>query len=226
MMPYFIFNNIGSEDYLILNTLPSIFKATKDIQKIEIVGRDGFLTQDNGSYKSIIKSVECTIRDLSQVDFICSWLTGGGEVIFSNESDKKYKATIINQIEFSKILQQFHSFIIQFECQPHKYSISNNLITLTAVGTVFNPATANSKPAIKIYGTGPINLTINGITINLTSVVDYVTVDSDLMDCYKDTVLMNNYMTGDFPLLIPGNNTISWTGTVSKIELTPNWRWI
>ena len=78
-------------------------------------GRDGFLTQDNGSYKSVVKSVECTMKDLERIDFICSWLTGSGEVTFSNEPTKVYKATIINQIEFERVVATFHSFIIQFE---------------------------------------------------------------------------------------------------------------
>ena len=225
MTPFFIFNNISSEDYFILNKLPFIVKATKDIEKIEIPGRDGFLTNDLGSYRGIIKSVECTIRNLDDIDFICSWLTGNGEVIFSNELDKVYKATIINQIDFSKILRQFHSFLIQFECQPHKYSLSNDIITLTTTPqTILNSGSANSRPIIKVFGTGAITLTINSKVVTLTNIVDYVTIDSEMMDCYKDTLLKNNDMNGEFPELIPGNNTISWTGTVTKIEITPNFR--
>ena len=225
MLPYFIFRGIDSRDYLTVDKLPSIFKPVKDVQRIEIEGRDGFLTQDNGSYRSNIKSVECWIKDLSQIDYICSWLTGGGDVIFSNEPDKKYKATIINQIEFSKIILQYHKFIIQFDCQPHKYSIDNNPIILTAAGVILNPGAA-SKPVIKIYGAGNIDLTINSAVIHITSVVDYVTIDGELMDCYKDTVLKNNNMNGEFPVLVSGSNTISWTGIVTKVEVVPNRRWL
>lgn len=222
---YFIFNNISSEDYLMVNKLPPIIKAQKDIEKIEIDGRDGFLTQSNGTYKGTIKTVECTIMDLEQLDFICMWLDGSADVIFSNEPTKVYKATIINQIPFEKIAATFHTLIIQFECQPHKYSTDNNLVTLTSISTIFNPG-AKSKPVIKIYGTGPITLFINNNVINLTNVVDYVTIDSDIMDCFKDTMLKNNDMSGEFPELSPGNNEISWTGSVTKIEIKPNWRWL
>lgn len=67
-------------------------------------------------------------------------------------------------------------------------------------------------------------MTINSKVINLTNIVGYVVINSDLQDAYKDSTLYNNYMVGDFPMLIPQNNTISWTGTVTKIEITPNWR--
>lgn len=224
---YFIFNNVNSEECLIVNKLPSVFKPTKDIEKIEIEGRDGFLTRDSGSYRGIIKSVECTILNLDSIDFIGTWLSGSSEVVFSNEPDKKYKATIINQIEIAKVIQQWHSFIIQFECQPHKYALNNDLITLTGTGTVFNPSTNYSKPIIKIFGIGTIYLIINtNNVITLNNVVDYVVIDSELVDCYKETILKNNDMNGEFPILQSGNNEISWIGSVSKIEITPNWRYL
>jgi predicted phage tail component-like protein len=226
MAPFFILNNISSKDYLTIDKLPPIVRAAKDIEKIEIPGRDGFLTNDLGSYKSTIKSVECWIKNLDDIDFICSWLTGSADVIFSNEPEKVYKATIINQINFSKILREFHRFLIQFECQPHKYSIGNRIITLEAPGTIFNSGCVISRPIIKLFGTGNVNLSINGNVVNLTNIVDYVTINSDLMDCYKDTQLKNNDMSGEFPNLEVGNNTISWSGTLTKIDVTPNWRWI
>lgn len=224
---YFTFKNISSKDYLGIKKLPLIFKAEKDINLIEIEGRDGFLTQDNGSYRSVVKTVECIIKDLTQIDFICSWLSGPGDVIFSNEPDKVYKATIKNQIEFDQLVSthDYHDFIIQFECQPHKYSLDNSIITLTAPRTIFNNGTANALPVIKLYGTGVLTLTINGNIVNLTNIVSYVTIDSYLMDCYKDTQLMNNYMTGDFPILVPGINAISFTGA-TKIEITMNIRFL
>lgn len=223
---HFIFKNISSEDYLMVNKLPSIFKASKDIEKIIIEGRNGFLTSDKGTYSGTVKSVECTIMDLENLDFICGWLDGSSEVIFSNEPDRIYKATIINQIEFKKVAATFHTLIIQFECQPHKYSLANSIITLTSPGTVFNSGSVISKPVLKLYGTGSIDLNINSNIINLTNVSEYVVIDSELMDCYKETMLKNNDMNGEFPELIVGTNSISWTGTVTKVEITPNWRWL
>ena len=225
MKPFFIFKNIDSKDYLIVNNSPSIIKAKKDIQTIEIQGRDGFLTQDLGSYRSIIKSVECTIKNLEDINFINEWLNGSGEVIFSNEPTKVYKATIINQIDFGRIIKTYHKFIIEFEAQPHKYSLNNETITLQTTGTIYNSGSAIALPIIKLFGTGSLTLTINGATVNLTNVVDYVTIDSNLQESFKDLVYKNQYMTGLFPVLEKGNNIISFTGA-TKIEITPNFRYI
>lgn len=228
MMPFFIYNNISSKDFeIIVNKLPPIIKATKDVELIEIPGRDGFITSDLGNYKGVIKTVECTIKNTEKIDSICRWLTGGGEVIFSNELDKKYKAVIKNQIDFSKILRRFHSFIIQFECQPHKYNVDNEIITVTTNFTnIYSNCSVISLPKVKIYGTGNLTININNKNIILNNILDYIIIDSELMDCYRETELKNNLMYGDFPELAPGINSISWTGTVNKIEITPNWRWL
>lgn len=225
-MPYFILNNIISTDYLTIETLPSIVRATKDIEKKEVLGRDGFLTHDHGSYRSTVKNVVCWIKNLDNLDLICSWLTGSGDVVFSNEPEKVYEFTIINQIDFSKIIREFHKFIITFECQPKKKNIDNPLITLESAGTIFNSGTAISKPIIKVYGNGNIDLNINGNIINLTNVSEYVTLDSNLQDSFKGLDYKNYEMNGKFPLLKTENNNISWTGTVDKVEITPNWRWL
>jgi predicted phage tail component-like protein len=225
-MPYFIFKDIDSTGILIVNKLPSIFKPERDMELIPVQGRDGYLTNDLGSYRSAIKTVECTIRDLSDIDYICNWLDGDGDVIFSNEPTKVYKAVIKNQIEFSKIIREFHSFIIQFECQPHKYMATNDVITLTtSPATINNIGMINSKPVIKIYGTGTIVITINGHSIMMNNVVTSVTLDSDIENAFSSAGNMNNDMTGEFQDLIPGVNTISWTGTVTKVEVTPNFRY-
>jgi len=225
MEPFFYFNNISSIDYLKVDKLPTIIRAAKDIKKIEIEGRDGFLTQDLGSYSSTIKPVEVWIKNLDNLDFICSWLTGSSDVIFSNEQDKVYEATIINQIEFKKFIKEFHKFIIFFDCQPKKKSINNSVITLLNAGTIFNSGSAISKPVIKVYGTGSITLSINGINVYLTNVNEYVTLNSNLQDAYKDLVYKNSDMSGEFPVLNVGNNNISWVG-VTKLEISPNWRWL
>lgn len=226
MQPYFIYKNINSLDMgILVNELPPITKASRDINKVVMPGRDGFLTEDYATYGATIKPVECTILDITEVDQICAWLDGSGEVIFSNQDDRKYQASIINQIPFSKIIRKWYKFIVIFDCQPFAMMIDNQVIILTAPCSIYSGGTHESKPVIKIYGVGNIDLTINGNTIHLTNVVDYVTIDSDLMDCYKDAVLMNNNMLGDFPTLQVGTNTISWVGTVAKIDIAPNWRW-
>lgn len=225
---WFIWKDINSLDLgIIINKLPSIIKAEKNISKIDVIGRNGFLTQDYNTYKPCVKSVECTIKNLENIDAICTWLDGNDNVIFSNEENRIYKATIINQIPIDKIARTYHRFIIQFECQPFKYSRNDNpIIKITETKEITNPGTVESTPVITIYGYGSIDLNINDNIINLTNVADHIIIDSEIMDCYRDGQLMNNYMKGNFPMFKVGTNKISWMGNVQRIEIKPNWRWL
>ena len=53
-----------------------------------------------------------------------------------------------------------------------------------------------------------------------------IVIDSVLQKAYQGTTLMNDHMNGEFPVLKPGANAISWTGTVTKVVVRPNWRYL
>ena len=62
--------------------------------------------------------------------------------------------------------------------------------------------------------------------VELDGITDSITLDTPLMEAYKDTTSMNSCVSGDFPTLLPGSNAISWTGNVTKIVIQPNWRYL
>ena len=53
-----------------------------------------------------------------------------------------------------------------------------------------------------------------------------ITLNTPLMEAYSEATSMNSAMSGDFPVLLPGLNAVSWTGSVTKIEIKPNWRYL
>ena len=53
-----------------------------------------------------------------------------------------------------------------------------------------------------------------------------ITLDSELQESYTGTTSMNSAMSGEFPILKPGMNAISWSGEVTKVEVKPNWRYL
>ena len=54
-----------------------------------------------------------------------------------------------------------------------------------------------------------------------------VLIYTEMMEVYKDDENKNNSFTADdFPVFEVGENTISWTGNVERIEIQPNWRWL
>lgn len=102
-------------------------------------------------------------------------------------------------------------------------SPSNN-ISIRNAGNIY------SKPTITIYGGGSIELLLNGaaiFSIDFGS-FDFITIDTNLMEAYNDETLLNRYITGDYNnfRLNVGNNTISWSGDITQIEIENYSRWI
>ena len=230
MYQYFIFNGINSLDMGVhMLKAPSIDKAEKRVNEIEMAGKNGVLHEDLGCYSNYTKTAECILMDRNKLDDVCNWLNGYGEVIFSSEPEKVYRAFIKNQIPFNNVLLGINDFIVLFDVYPLKYSVNktDEEIELTTGASIYNHATYYSEPIITVYGSGNINLVINGITYVLTTVTDYITINSEVQEVYRDGVNSNSqYTADDFPILQCGDNTISWTGNVTKVKIEPNWRWL
>ena len=100
-------------------------------------------------------------------------------------------------------------------------------ITLTQSGSfISNPGSVHAEPVVTVYGTGAIILMVGMTITELESVSGSVTLDTPLMEAYSQATSMNSAMSGDFPVLLPGQNAVSWTGAVNKIEIQPNWRFL
>ncbi|MHB1652336.1 MAG: distal tail protein Dit [Desulfitobacteriaceae bacterium] len=232
----FSFNFLGKDSYadfgIVIEKRPIIPKAQRNIQYIEVPGKSGSLKVDDTTYKDIVIPVQCSFKDdnvADKADAVKAWLDSGeGSLILSNQPDKYYIAHVSDQVDISQEFKVFGKFLVNFRCQPFKYNLPNDVITLTEFGTVINIGTINSEPIIVVTGSGNITLTINEVDILLTAVDGHITIDSVLKDAYKDTILQNSMMLGDFPVLQPGDNGILWSGTgvVTKVEITPNWRWL
>ena len=226
---YVIINNIKSDTFpkLLIEELPPMQLPQKKVEEIEVEGMDGVLTITDNCYMNTQKSIKCKLIGGEDIDSLALWLSNCEEIIFSHKPDRYYKAKLKNQIDFERNILQNRGFIAVFDCQPFGYLIDNSMITITSNNKSFNgKGTHWSEPIIKVYGSGTINLTINDNQITLKDVVEYITVDSSKKRTYKDLNILHNKKIGHSPRLSYGKNTISWTGTVTKIEIIPNWRYL
>ena len=100
-------------------------------------------------------------------------------------------------------------------------------ITLTTSGgAITNPGNVFSEPIITVYGSGEITLMVGLYIVELEGISGSITLDTPLMEAYSGASFMNDNMSGDFPTLALGMNAVSWSGTVTKIEVQPNWRYL
>ena len=66
----------------------------------------------------------------------------------------------------------------------------------------------------------------NGSFVELEGIEDSITLNSVIQEAYQGETLLNEKMEGDFPVLKPGNNLISWSGDVTRLVIAPNWRYL
>lgn len=225
--PYFIFNNIKSTNLDVVvkdEWLPPVQKANDDIEIIEVPGRDGYLTISKNRKRPITKTITAVLINEKNKHIVREWLFGEGKLILSNESDVFYKARVVNNPQFQDFWGGYGwRFEVEFLCQPWAYLLTGETtITITEKDTVIHNLEEPSQPLIKIYGNGPIDLIVNDKIYKFDNVEEYAIVDSELMEVYKETSLVKYY--GEFPELTTGENIISWTGDVIKIEVIPRWR--
>lgn len=233
MDSYFIFKGINSRDMdIIVTKMPSIVKPKRRTNEIEVPGRNGVLHEDLGSFENYTLSIECAMKNRTRkhsFEEVCAWLSGYGELILSVNADKIYRVFINNQIPISGVIRSFSKFLVQFDTYPLKYSVNkaDEELELTTGATIYNRGTYFSEPIITVYGSGNINLAINGITYGLQAVNGYITINSEMQEVYKDGINCNSqFIAEDFPIFQCGDNSISWTGNVTKIKIEPNWRWL
>lgn len=232
MQDYFLWNGVDCRTYGIhVTNQPPITIPLERSTQTNVPGRPGSLTQLEGDdvYDDMILTATCFISDLAQIPAIAAWLKGSGTVTFANRTGGHYKARIVNQIPFEKVLRgnPHCTFAVNFRCYPFFFAEDVDDITVTTSGTVVtNPGSVYSEPIITVTGSGDITLMVGMTIVELTDITSGIVLDCALQEAYLGTTLMNDHMSGDFPVLKPGVNEISWNGTATKVVIKPNWRYL
>lgn len=231
-MGVIIFNNKSSADCRIQVAHPPGYAyPERDYTITHIPGRNGDIIQDNGCYKNVERTYEVSF-DAPNEDFatyansVSAWLhstTGYARLEDSYEPDYYRMAVYQESNIFENLYNQAGTATIVFECKPQRFlKTGENTITINNSLTIMNPTGFEAYPLFKVSGTSGV-LTINGDSITLSSIDEFVMLDCELQDAYKESVNKNSTISGTFPVLKSGSNTISWTGDISSVTMKPRW---
>lgn len=237
MRNYIILNGVNSNTLtgLLISKLPPITKPKQRTQTEEIDGRDGDIVTTLG-YGAYDKTIDIGLYGDFDIEDIMTYFNSSGTVTFSNEEDKYYNYQIVDQIDFDRLIR-FRTAKVKMHVQPFKYSSVEGTRTYNITSeeeiTINNSGNYVSKPVISITGSGTINLSVNGyevLVIELGEDATTITIDTANMEAYNQNTseLMNRSVTGDYDNLYlnSGSNTISWTGTITQIQITNYSRWL
>lgn len=237
---YFSWNGVDCRSMgIIMRSAAPIIRAEERVSHIQIPGRSGDLTQTEGEniYNSYIQTITMSVRGGYRVRDIFKWLRGEGYVTFSGEPDRKQRARIIGAITLDRVSRNLDHWAgeVQFYCQPLKEKLIENTVTLTSNNKVVrNEGDVIARPLYRCTASGSsITLTVTGtgtpennsITVTgLTSGRTY-RIDSDIMEILYSSSRYTKNSTGNFPVMSPGDNTISFSG-ISSVEITKRERFL
>ena len=202
----------------------------KDVEYIEIPGRNGTLTLSNNRFTDVTISYPCYFRD----NFVANYralesFLYSVEGFARLESDKEplyYRmASFASPIEPEVgQLSRTGKFTLTFRCHPQRYLKSGEtLVTISASDTINNPTLFKSYPLLRTVGSGTIQ--IGNVTITVAdSSYAHIYIDCETMNAYYGAHNANQYVsfsTHDRISLAPGDNGI--THTLSELRIKPRW---
>ena len=231
-MGVIIFNNKSSADCRIQVAHPPGYAyPERDYTITHIPGRNGDIIQDNGCYKNVERTYEVSF-DAPNEDFatyanvVSAWLhstTGYARLEDSYEPDYYRMAIYQESNIFENLYNQAGTATIVFECKPQRFlKTGDNTIAIQNSLTIMNPTGFEAYPLFKVTGTSGV-LIVNGNSITFSSIDGFVMLDCELQDAYKENINKNSTISGTFPVLKPGSNTIRWTGGISSVTMKPRW---
>ena len=232
MRNYFTFDNTDSRTFGVFLARTGVYDAPKRAYKaVSVPGRNGDIYIDTGrmeniklTYPAVIYAgFDANIEGLRSA--LCS-RAGYKKITDSYHPDEYRLGFFVDGLTVTpNAVGDRGEFSITFNCKPQRFLNSGDTETTYASGdAVTNPTLFNSKPLIRVYGSGTLSVGSYQVTIASHS-QSYIDIDSDIEDCYCGTTNMNSYVTLQnykFPELAPGANGIEFTG-ITSIKITPRW---
>ena len=224
MQHYCIFKGINSLDLdLMMEQCPPKGHPAPRYTNVVVPGRSGTLTQTDGTYEVFTREAGFLVFDPQRWEEIMSMFSGDGDLMFDDELERKYSARVKDGFSFTQEAIQTNRFSVPFECQPFARERFPQTIPFLASCVLNNMGTFEAQPMIKAYGSGAITVTVNGKPFTVQGVTSSAVIDCENMMAYEGQTLL--VTAGAFPVLPIGKSTISFSGA-SKLEITPNWRWL
>ena len=234
-MYYFSFNGVESSEFGVwLEREPEIINGNIRAETQTVIGSSKVLhfIEGDDAMDPVGISLDCCVANVDDdtLTEILAWLRGSGDLVTDYDPGHCYRSAMItNQIPLTRVFRNMrgYKFTVELEAEAHRYFYPAYApITMTVAGRLTNPGTAPAEPLIKLNGSGDINLMIGESTLMIDDVDGYVMIDCDAQIVYKGTDNLGASVTrtGLWPVIPPGGCNISWSGTVTSLEITPRWR--
>ena len=230
-MNWFRYGNKNSNEFnAFISGEGTFVSPEKDIDIVEIPGRNGTLSISSGRYQNVTITYPAFIVHDFKTNYNAlksHLLSQTGYKRLTDTYDKDHYRLARYNAQLSPEMTQLNrhgTFEISFDCDPRRFLRSGEREAVyTADGTIKNPTQFDALPLIRAYGTG--SFTIGDIEVEITDADVYTDIDCELQEAYKGSTNCNNNIElsqGEFPFIAPGSNTITITD-ITELDIIPRW---
>jgi len=234
----FVINGVESNEFnSLIQERPAIPSARRKINMRAVPGISGDYIFDEEAYENVSLSLslytkgkdEAEVRKMKE-KVVTTFDTGSYiDLILYSDPNYVYEVIATESMEYQPdgSTPLLLPYTVGLSAKPFKRL--RNTETFENESTIINPMPYTSKPEITLYGTGDMQLHVNGVEYPFQEIDEHVVIDSEVEHAYKQTNIdilnRNNRMyTIDFPVLTPGENTLSISGNATSFKVEPRWK--
>lgn len=207
----------------------TIHASPRFSEQIKLYGTNGSYNIIDGAFENYDRTIRIFFERFSDLaTLVEKFKSVDNKLEFSYQPEAVFYADLLDT-EITVRGMYGWELAIKLDMQPFRYQKSVEPIVFTASGTINNPGSVYSEPVIEIEGDGEISLTIGKKTMYL-NIIRKATIDCrhKKQNIYNADGAVQNTLRkrGGFFELPVGNSGLVFTGTVRKITIQPNWRYI
>ena len=233
---YLSFAGKSSKDFLLYLSGPGVYDSpAADVESTSVLGRNGDILTENAKagrrrYQNVdIKYKAFFFNGLpAKTAAVKAWLlspVGYQKLQDTYDPDFFRMAVCTDALEFDVTAQKAAEMKLTFNCKPQRWSMDGQrAIRLDGRSTLKNPFAFPAQPIFKVYGDSGGKLYVGEEKIIIHSIKDYVLLNCETHNAYNAVGFCNEtILSEDFPELPEGKTTITWTGGITAVEVTPRW---
>lgn len=208
----------------------------RDVTVVEVPGRNGDLTIDNGRWRNMAVTFPCYVRKgfAAMAPQIRAWLHGAAGYRRLEDDAHPYEyrmARFVSAMKFEPMyIDKEAELEITFSCAPQRFLKSGEDWLVPASGAaIHNPTAFVALPLIWVKALSGVTVDSTTISVGGTSfTLSDMTgqrryIDCEIQRAYWGTTSKDSTMTGDFPALAPGDNTVTYDSTAVEVQIQPRW---
>lgn len=215
---------------VLIENAPETNRPARKMDRYEVPGRNGDIVVAQDAWENVPRTYDLVAYggDYNQMtSALMEWLyaPSGYQRLEDSFDALVYRLAYVSEAtDIENLVNENGRCTVSFECDPRRFlKAGESAVSLSGTGTITNPTRFTAKPVITVSGSGNGTIECGGNTITIAGIYDGMTIDCEQMDAYAGTTNLNNLVSGSFPVIPGGEQTITITGGITSISVVPNW---